>query len=653
MCTITMTEHDAIVRIEQLRAELAASQERERASFAYIRQKINQLLSLMGTLPLKPEELDDDHLITIDPIGIVAESFKQVLENLHKTNANLRLANDEIKAIFDSAGAGILVLDINLNALACNNRLLEMFALEEPQEGVLQPCYSLLGCMECPIPDCVATRIIETGESIHQADRLIHNRHYSIAGAPIYNDEGAIHRIILLYSDITDRKQAELAIHQLAYYDTLTNLPNRTLLQDRLTQLINQASRERNKVAVLFLDLDHFKSINDSLGHAAGDELLQEVALRLSGLMRTSDTISRLGGDEFVILLPGIRHEEYVADIATKLLETLTRPVQVAHHELICSGSIGIALYPSDGESSAQLLKHADLAMYQAKEQGRNGFRFFCHDMNAKAMQRMLFETNLHRALERDEFRLCYHPLLDARTNQMVSCEALIRWQHPDLGLLTPESFIPLAEETGLIIAIGEWVLRKACRQHQQWRAAGLPAVRVAVNISAYQFRRGNLLQTVTQVLQETGTAADYLELELTESMLMQEPETAQQTLAQLKALGVHLAIDDFGTGYSSLSYLKLFPIDRLKIPREFVRDITCNPDDATIAKAIVSLGNNLNMRVVAEGVERIDQLEFLIEHGCDELQGFYFAQPMTPEEFSDFLSVSTVTANTTRTDTP
>lgn len=653
MYTITMTEHDANARIEQLRTELAASQERERASFAYIRQKINQLLSLMGTLPLKPEELDDQHLITIDPIGIVAESFRQVLENLHKTNTDLRLANDEIKAIFDSAGAGILVLDVNLNALAYNSRLQEMLNISEPSNGQPQVCRTVVGCPECPMPGCVASCILETGESIHQVDRVLRDRHYSIAGAPIYNDEGAIHRIILLYSDITDRKQAELAIHQLAYYDTLTNLPNRALLQDRLTQLINQADRERSKVAVLFLDLDHFKSINDSLGHAAGDELLQEVARRLSDLMRTSDTISRLGGDEFVILLPGIRHEEYVADIATKLLETLTRPVQVAHHELICSGSIGIALYPSDGDSSALLLKHADLAMYQAKEQGRNGFRFFCRDMNTKAMQRMLFETSLRRALERDEFRLCYHPLLDARTNQVVSCEALIRWQHPDLGLLAPESFIPLAEETGLIIPIGEWVLRSACRQHQQWRAAGLPAVRVAVNISAYQFRRGNLLETVTQILQETGTAANFLELELTESMLMQEPETAQQTLAQLKALGVHLAIDDFGTGYSSLSYLKLFPIDRLKIPREFVRDITCNPDDATIAKAIVSLGNNLNMRVVAEGVERVDQLEFLVEHGCDELQGFYFAQPMSPEEFSAFLGNNRVTADPPRTKTP
>lgn len=634
-----MTEHDANALIAQLRAELAASRERERSSFTYIREKTNQLLNLMGTLPIRPEELDDQHLIVVDPIGIVTESFRQVLDNLHRTNTNLRLANDEIKAIFDSAGAGILVLDINLNALACNNRLQEMLSIEEPTADVLRPCYELLGCTECPIPDCVATRIIETGESIHQADRLIRDRHYSVAGAPIYDDDGAIHRIILLYSDITDRKEAELAIHQLAYYDTLTNLPNRTLLQDRLTQLINQSAREKSKVAVLFLDLDNFKTINDTLGHAAGDELLQEVARRLSRLMRATDTISRLGGDEFVILLPGIRHEDLVGDIAAKLLSTLTKPLQIAHHEISCSGSIGIALYPDDGDNSALLLKHADLAMYQAKEQGRNTFRFFSHDMNTKAVQRMLFETSLRRALERDEFRLCYHPLLDARTSQVVGCEALLRWQHPDLGLLAPESFVTLAEETGQIVPISDWVLRSACLQHQQWRVAGLPPVRVAVNISAYQFRRGNLLETVSRVLHETGIPAEYLELELTESMLMQEPESARETLSRLKTLGVHLAIDDFGTGYSSLSYLKLFPIDRLKIPREFVRDITSNPDDATIAKAIVSLGNNLNMRVVAEGVERIEQLEFLVQHGCDELQGFYFAQPMTPDEFSDFLA--------------
>jgi EAL domain-containing protein (putative c-di-GMP-specific phosphodiesterase class I) len=254
-------------------------------------------------------------------------------------------------------------------------------------------------------------------------------------------------------------------------------------------------------------------------------------------------------------------------------------------------------------------------------------------------VQRLLFENSLRHALEREEFRLCYHPLLDARTNQVVSCEALIRWQHPELGLLLPDSFIPLSEETGLIIPIGEWVLRSACQQHQLWRRAGFPAVRIAVNISACQFSRGNLLATIERILSETGTEPNYLELELTESMLMQAPEEARETLNKLKALGVHLAIDDFGTGYSSLSYLKLFPIDRLKIPREFVRDITCNADDATIAKAIVSLGNNLNMRVVAEGVERIDQLEFLVSHGCDELQGFYFAQPMSSDEFGEFLS--------------
>lgn len=623
----------------QLQAALKASQEREQAAYSYIRQKIDQLLNLMGTIPLKPEELDDQHLIALDPIGIVAGSFVQVLEHMRKTNSSLRLANDEIKAIFDSAGAGILVLDVNLNALAYNNRLREMLSISEPPSGQPQVCRTVVGCPECPMPGCVASKILETGESIHQIDRVLHDRHYSIAGAPIYNDDGHIHRIILLYSDITDRKQAELAIHQLAYFDTLTSLPNRALLQDRLNQLISQAIRDHRQVAVIFLDLDRFKNVNDTLGHAAGDELLKEVAQQLAALMRSSDTVARLGGDEFVILLPGIRHEEYAADVATKILETLAKPVILAGQEISCTGSIGIALYPTDGTNSDTLLKHADLAMYQAKEQGRNAFRFFSREMNTKAVQRLLFENSLRRALEREEFLLCYHPLLDARTNQVVSCEALIRWQHPELGLLLPDSFIPLTEETGLIIPIGEWVLRSACQQHQRWRKAGLPPIRVAVNISACQFRRGNLFATVERVLSETGTEPNYLELELTESMLMQAPDEARETLDKLKALGVHLSIDDFGTGYSSLSYLKLFPIDRLKIPREFVRDITSNPDDATIAKAIVSLGNNLNMRVVAEGVERIDQLEFLVSHGCDELQGFYFAQPMSSDEFAEFLN--------------
>lgn len=634
-----MANHDTAGDIPRLQAELAAAQAREQEAFTYIRQKVNQLLQLMGTIPLRPEELDNEHLLALDPIGIVAASFEQVLEHTRNANRNLKMANDEIKAIFDSAGAGILVLDVDLKAVAYNNRLQQMLGITEPSNEQPQVCRTVIGCPECPMPDCVASRILATGEAIHQADRVLHDRHYSIAGAPIYNDQGKIHRIILLYSDITDRKQAELEIHQLAYYDTLTKLPNRALLQDRLDQLIGQACRDHSRVAVLFLDLDRFKNVNDTLGHAAGDQLLHEAAQRLTALMRGSDTVSRLGGDEFVILLPGIRHEEYVADIATKILETLARPVVLADQEVTCSGSIGVAIYPSDGVNSDTLLKHADLAMYQAKEQGRNGFRFFCHDMNAKAVQRLLFENSLRRALERNEFRLCYHPLLDARSNHVVSCEALIRWQHPELGLLAPDSFIPVAEDTGLIIPIGEWVLLSACQQHQAWRSAGFAPLRIAVNISACQFRRGNLLATVERILRETGTEPAYLELELTESMLMQDPETAQVILARLKELGVHLAIDDFGTGYSSLSYLKQFPIDRLKIPREFVRDVTCNPGDATITKAIVSLGNNLNMRVVAEGVERIDQLEFLVSHGCDELQGFYFAQPMTSEEFSVYLT--------------
>ncbi|MSM39478.1 MAG: EAL domain-containing protein [Geobacter sp.] len=622
---------------EKLKEELALSRCREQHATTYIREKVNQLLELMGTQPLRPEELDDDNLISIDPIGIVANSFGQVLDHLRRTNRELRIAHDEIQAIFDSAGAGILVLDNELRVMACNNRFRDFFSLDDTFLHA-RACKSIIKCPDCPSAECTATRIITTGEPIHETDRKFGNRHFSVAGAPINNESGEVSQVILVFTDITDRKRAELEIQQLAYYDTLTGLPNRVLLKDRLHQLLAQAARDHRMVAVMFLDLDRFKGINDTLGHAVGDALLSEVAQRIVGCVRKTDTVSRIGGDEFVVLLSSVVHEEDAVLVAKKILEAMTAHFVIPPHEIYCSTSIGIAFYPMDGENSETLLKHADTAMYQSKEEGRSTYRFFSREMNTKSVERLLLETSLRKALERGEFYLCYHPLLDLRSGNVISCEALIRWRHPDLGLIGPDRFIPLAEETGLIIPIGEWVLREACRQFSRWREEGFILQRIAVNISACQFRQENLLETISRVLRETGTDPSSLELELTETTIMHNPEKAKLVLNELRSLGVHLSIDDFGTGYSSLSYLKLFPIDRLKIAHTFVRDITTDSDDAAIAEAIIVMARTLNMRVVAEGVERQDQLDFLNSHNCDEMQGYYFCRPLPAEEFGQLL---------------
>jgi len=438
--------------------------------------------------------------------------------------------------------------------------------------------------------------------------------------------------------DISDRKRAENEIQQLAYYDTLTTLPNRALLHDRINQAISQATRDGRSVAVMFLDLDRFKSVNDTMGHAIGDRLLKVVADRLTRCVRDSDTVARLGGDEFVIILNAITSGDDVVTIAEKIQKILTAPITLGEHDIYTTASIGIALFPLDGSDVNALLKNADIAMYQAKEQGRNTFQFFSREMNVKALEHLMLETSLRRGLEREEFHLVYQPLLDLKTGRLVGMEALVRWQHPDLGLLLPGKFIPIAEETGMIIPLGDWVLSAACRQNRQWQDEGLPPLRVAVNLSARQFVQANLGHRVAEILQETGLPASCLELELTESTIMSNAEETIAILKELKTMGISLAIDDFGTGYSSLSYLKHFPIDRLKIDRSFVCDITTNPDDAAIADAIIAMAHSLKLKVTAEGVEMQEQLSYLSDRNCDEMQGYFLSYPVSAEEFAIFV---------------
>ena len=435
--------------------------------------------------------------------------------------------------------------------------------------------------------------------------------------------------------DITARIKAETEIQQLINYDTLTGLPNRNLLHDRLKLAIAQAVRDQHLVGILILDLDRFKGINDTLGHRAGDKLLMIVAKRLAACIRDSDTLARLGGDEFVIILNNVMNEEGITTVAKKILTIISEPIYLDGHEIYTTVSIGIAVYPMNGDDSHTLLKHADLAMYQAKELDRNNFQFFSREMNIKVLERMLLETSMRKALEREEFFLVYQPQVDVRSGRIVGMEALLRWQHPDMGLLAPDRFIYLAEDTGFIIPIGEWVIRTACRQTKLWQDEGLPHVRVAVNLSVKQFDQQNLDETIRAILMETGLDPQWLEIEITESAIMKNAEQNIGMLSKLKEMGITLAIDDFGTGYSSLSYLKHFPISRLKIDRSFVRDIMTNPDDAAIAEIIITMAHTLKLNVIAEGVETRPQMEFLSFHNCVEMQGYLFSRPVRTQEFS------------------
>ena len=432
----------------------------------------------------------------------------------------------------------------------------------------------------------------------------------------------------------------------LAHHDVLTDLPNLVLLQDRLDQAIELARRQGRKLAVMFMDLDRFKHINDSLGHAIGDQLLQSVAQRLVGCVRHSDTVSRQGGDEFVLLLPYIEHVEDTALSAQKLLSSVMKPHNIGQQDLHISASIGISIFPDDGKDAETLIKSADTAMYSAKGNGRNNFKFFEQNMNVLAVQRQSIEAGLRRALARQEFVLHYQPKINLQSGTIVGVEALIRWQHPELGLLPPAQFISIAEDCGLILPIGRWVLLEACRQIKAWQTAGMAPITVAVNTSALELHAKDFLENIRAALDDTGLAPCYLELELTESVLMRDAKSTGLLLRALTDLGVKLAVDDFGTGYSSLSYLRRFPIDTLKIDQSFVNQITSNLDDAAIVSAVISMGKSLKLRVIAEGVETEEQFAFLLSQSCDEGQGFYFSKAVNAEAFAELLGAAPYAVN-------
>jgi diguanylate cyclase (GGDEF)-like protein/PAS domain S-box-containing protein len=455
---------------------------------------------------------------------------------------------------------------------------------------------------------------------------------------PLWDREGKVIGVIGTYEDITERKVAEERVQYLAYYDALTGLPNRTLLQDRLTKALASARRRKDKVALLFLDLDRFKTINDSLGHSVGDLVLKEVAERLKKWAREQDTVARVGGDEFLIVLTAVKDASDAAVAAERLMNAMTAEFVAQGHSVGISCSVGISIFPEHGRDGETLIKNADAAMYCAKESGRNNVRFFANDMNAQAVQQLTLENGLRLALEKKELFLVYQPQMEIATGRITGLEALLRWQHPELGLVPPDKFIRIAENSGLIMPIGEWVLRTACSQARKWQDEGLPAVSVAVNVSAIQFRQEDFCELIRRVLNETGLAPQYLELELTESLLLANADVTLSVIQELKAMGLTLAIDDFGTGYSSFSYLKQFRVSKLKIDRLFIRDVAVNPDDAAITTAIISMAKSLNLKVIAEGVEDEAQMSFLRAHQCDEIQGYYFSKPLAVDKVADKL---------------
>ncbi|GBF83373.1 diguanylate cyclase/phosphodiesterase [Aphanothece sacrum FPU3] len=438
--------------------------------------------------------------------------------------------------------------------------------------------------------------------------------------------------------DVTERKKAEKTLEYRAFHDTLTDLPNRTWFDERLAFALARAKRENYLIGVMFLDLDSFKNINDTLGHSVGDQLLKSFAKRLNSCVRSEDLVARWGGDEFTLLLPRINSPEDTVNLAQRILDELKQPFEISGHQLYIKTSIGIAIYPQDGEDSETLVKNADAALYRAKERGRNHYRFYSSTMTSKASMILKLENLLYQAIEENEFCLNYQPQIKLTNNKVTGMEALLRWYHPELGNVSPVKLIPLAEKTDLIVPISLWVLRTACQQNKVWQKAGLSKMPVAVNLSARQFQQPNLVEMVGQVLEETGLEPQFLDLEITETALMQNHDLAQQTLGKLRHLGVQVSLDDFGTGYSSLSYLHKFPVNTLKIDQSFIQSLQDTPQNTAIISAVIALGKTFNLRVIAEGVETLQQLKLLQGLNCEEVQGYWFSRPLKPEDATDFL---------------
>jgi diguanylate cyclase (GGDEF)-like protein/PAS domain S-box-containing protein len=575
--------------------------------------------------------------VELDLIGEFAR-FAGIAVARVRADSTLRQA----AAVFENTSEGVVITDLTPRIMTVNRAYTEITGYEEAEVLGRNPSLLMSGRQDETFYQTLWANVRETG---HWQGEIWNRRKNGelypqlLTISSVYDSEGLPSHYVGVMTDISQLKQSEAQLEHLAHYDPLTDLPNRLLLQSRLEHALERAERHRQQVAVMYLDLDRFKNVNDSLGHPVGDELLAALARRLRERLRDDDTLGRLGGDEFLVVLENLERPEDAAGVAHTLIQLLEKPFALpSGHEVYVGASIGISLYPDDGSGVTELIKNADVAMYQAKEQGRNTMCFYTPALTLAANERLVMEARLRRALANGEFVLHYQAQLDARSGALISCEALARWQSPEEGMISPARFIPLAEETGLIVPLGEWVLRTACTQAKAWLDAGFPSLLMAVNMSGRQLQQRDVVQRISTVLQETGLPADHLKLELTESMIMGHGKQAVELLHALKSLGLRLSIDDFGTGYSSLAYLKRFPIDELKIDQSFVHDIPHDLNDMEIAAAIIALARNLNMKVVAEGVETREQLEFLTRQGCHAYQGYLFSRPMPAEEFTRLL---------------
>jgi diguanylate cyclase (GGDEF)-like protein/PAS domain S-box-containing protein len=587
----------------------------------------------------------DKNKLAVAEFEKVRLSLNDYQIQLDHRDAALRENEMRMRAVLDNVVDGIVTIDEKGIIESCNPAVRSIFALDDNNIAE-QNITSLFAESSLEDFHSYCGRGVSIGGDALQANgtcELIGKRldgsEFPIEIALSRMQVAGMRLFIVVVRDITERKRAEERLVYLANYDELTGLPNRTLFRDRLHQAVAHAKRENRLVAVIFFDLDHFKKINDTLGHHVGDQLLVGATARLTSSVRELDTVARLGGDEFMVILESIKHVDEVTDIVTNLLEALEKPFMLEGQEAFIAASAGIAIYPFDDVDIDHLVKNADTAMFRAKEQGGNTYQYFKSDMNTKAVERLKLESALRHALERDEFELYYQPRVDLHTGAINGMEALLRWNNPQLGAVPPLTFIPLLEETGLIVPVGDWVLKTACEQTRIWHEAGYLHLKVSVNLSARQFRQKDLVNRFRALWEASGLAPAYLELEITEGLLVDNVDTVVDILSEFYTHGVQISIDDFGTGYSSLSYLKRFPIHTLKIDRSFVRDIIDDPDDAAITAAIVALARSLRLNIIAEGVETKSQLDYLTSLSCDEVQGFYFSKPLPADEFEAFMN--------------
>ncbi len=635
---------------------------------------VSLVASVFVFFVIRPVKSLSDHLHKIDygngaklvvsegnkrnELGLLANDINELMARLRHAMAQEnelrieRVLNEQLRlsaAVFEHSHEGIIITDEDNNIVDVNQAVSGITGYDREEVIGKNPHILSSGLHDANFYASLWEQLLQQGYWMGE----IWNRRKNDGIYPAWcsistvkDDAGNVLNYIGIFSDISARKEAESQVVFLAHHDALTKLPNRVLLRDRFGQARLQADRQQTKVAMLFLDLDNFKHINDSFGHTVGDDFLIMVVDRLTRIIREGDTISRQGGDEFIVILPNVSSMDVVSRIANSMLCEVAEPANIGDHTISTSGSIGIAIYPDDAQSFDGLLSNADAAMYDAKEKGKNGYCFYSQDMNKNAAENMRLKAMLHVAQKNNEFQLFYQPLVDVKTKEILGVESLVRWFHPVDGLISPAQFIPLAEESGLITSIGEWVLNEACRQGREWLDGGVKPIVIGVNISAVQFNRGHLFGAVKNALQRSGFPAELLALEFTESTLLNNVSKAFETIRQLKALGVRLAIDDFGTGYSSLSYLKQIKVDKLKIDKSFVRDISVDLDDHAIVSAIILMGQRLQLRVVAEGVETVEQLEILEALNCDEVQGFYFGKPVPAKalQSTHFLEVESMT---------